>query len=142
MSTDSVLFLGIFCAQKEEPEKDKDEMACRREEGSEARLLAVVHVDARRLRVVVRRMTVEYGRGLRLKSAPSSLLTHSTIINSFSFFYFRIPPTLCPSFLPSFLPYTCVFLLCYLSHEISQELQNPTSQLWMYYAKYLSTNAD
>lgn len=47
MSTDSVLFLGIFCAQKEEPEKDKDEMACRREEGSEARLLAVVHVDAR-----------------------------------------------------------------------------------------------
>lgn len=50
MSTDSVTPRLHFATQKEEPEKDKDEMAYRREEGSEA--LAVVHVDAR-LRVLV-----------------------------------------------------------------------------------------
>lgn len=48
------------------------------------------------------RMTMEHGRGLHLKSAPSSLLTHSTFVNSFSSFYSRIP--LLPPSLLSFLP--------------------------------------
>lgn len=94
----------------------QDRMIYRREEGSET-LFAIDRARRRSLACCGGRMTVEYGRGLRLKSAPSSLLTHSTIINSFSSFYSRIPP-------PSFSLLVFLFfllrafpLLCYLSHE-------------------------
>lgn len=113
----------VYFAPRRKSQTEKDKMRWCIDEKKEAKysLRGRLRVDASSA-CGSGRMTMEYGRGLCFKNA-SSLLTHSTIINSFSSFYSHIPPSFLPSSFPSFFTF---LPLCYLSRV--QELQNLTSQ--------------